>query len=443
MKIFFALSVSVLLSASFCSAQNFAEPPLLPGENQISGGLGITWITDGGGEPVQYYSIGVLPDLSFGKLGIGLDLTLLISTNDGTIRKADWSNGAYRTIIRYVRWGHKHDPVYALAGQLYDATLGYGLIVDNYNNSPSYDDRKIGAVCDIDLSRFGFETMYGDFQRPGVMGARVYVRPLRFTGFADLPVIGGMEIGGTFVTDRNPNSGVIAATYNPATEQDSIIENKGEVEEFGLDAGFPLLRSHRFDLDAYYSFAQFERFGHGSAVGVKGTFRAPGLAAASLRIERQFIGDEFIPEYFDQFYELSRFAPADSVVSKASQLQNMKRSAGWCGQLTISLLQNFKILGSYRGIDNDPNGGLLSFETKLPQLVPMIVFNAAYDRWGVRSLNGLFRLDNRSLFYAFVGYQPYPFMTVGLNYYWTFIPRNGTYVVQRRVSPGVMLNFTF
>ncbi|MCL4540071.1 MAG: hypothetical protein M1469_07355 [Bacteroidetes bacterium] len=443
MKLFVALSISILVLVSDSFAQNYNGSILPTDQNEISGGLGITWITDNGGEPVPYYSIGVLPDLSFGKIGVGLDFTLLVSSKDGTIRKVDWSNGAYRRIIRYIRWGQKHDPVYAQVGQLYAATLGYGLIVDNYDNSPSYDDRRIGGEFDVDLSKFGFETMYGDFQRPGVMGGRLYLRPLKFTNLADFPVLGGLELGATFVTDQNSNSGVIGATYNQTTQRDSVFKDKGEIAEFGLDAGFPVLRSPFVDLDAYYAFAQFKHFGHGSALGVMGTFRGLGLATASVKIERQFIGNQFIPEYFDQFYELTRFTPNDSIISKASQLENMKSSAGWYGQVTVSLMQNFKILGGYRGIDHDPIGGLLNLETRFPNVIPMIVFNAGYDRWGVRGIKDLFRLDNRSLLYVFVGYEPYPFMTVGLNYYWTFIPENGTYVVQRRVSPGVMLNFTF
>lgn len=443
MKLYTAACAAILVLSSAVFAQNY-QPPVVPaGQSQISGGLGITWITDNKGEPVPYYSIGVLPDLSFGKLGVGLDLTLLISSTDGTIRKVDWSDGAYRRIIRYIRWGHKHDPLYAQVGQLYTATLGYGLIVNNYNNSPSFDYRNVGAEFDVDLTRYGFETMYGTLHQPGVMGGRLYVRPFKFTDLADAHVLGGMEVGATFVTDRNPNSGVIDAAYDQATQRDSIITSKGRIAEFGLDAGFPILRSSPADVDVYYSFAQFMHFGHGSALGVMGTFRGLGLATASVRIERQFIGNQFIPEYFDQFYELARFTPNDSIISKASRLQNARRSAGWYGQLTVSLPGKFSILGGYRGIDNDPLGGLLNIEARLPDVVPMLEASVGYDRWGVRGIDGLFRLDSRSLLYAFVGYQPYPFMTVGLNYYWTFIPQNGTYVVQRRVSPSVMVNFNF
>ncbi len=448
MKLFLTLITAFLFSAPFTIAQYYqptgiyGESLVPPDQNQISGGLGISWITENG-QTTPYYTIGVMPDLSFGKIGVGLDLTLRISSTDGTIRKVDWSNGAYRKIIRYISWGHKHDPLFAKVGQLTMATLGYGLIIYDYNNSASFDDRTIGGELDVDFTKFGFETIYGDFQRPGVIGGRGYVRPLKFTTLSSIPIIGGFEIGASYVTDQNPHSGVIAATYDTASHSDSVMTDKGKMSEIGLDAGLPLLRSSYVDIDAYYSFAQIIHFGHGSAVGLLGTFRGLGLLNASVKIERQFIGDQFLPEYFDQFYELTRYTPSDTAISKARQLENMKSSTGWYGQITVAVLQQFQIVGGYRGIDHDPHGGLLHLETRFPDVIPVFAFSASYDRWGVQNFKDVFRLDQRSLLHAFVGYRPYPFMTVGLNYYWTFIPENGKYEVQKRVEPGVMLNFVF
>ncbi len=439
MKILLTMCFAIVMLSPIAFAQQYPQPMLLPGQSQISGGLGISWIN---GTP--YYMIGVMPDLSFGKIGVGLDLTLHISTTDGTIQKVDWSNGAYRKIIRYVSWGQRHDPVYARVGQLDMATIGHGFIVYDYNNSASYDDRTIGAELNLDFTKFGFETMYGDFQTPGLMGGRAYVRPLKFTQLASVPIIGGFELGATYVTDQNPYSGVVNASYNQITQRDSVITNKGKIAEFGFDAGLPLLRIPFVDVDLYYDYAKIVNFGSGSAVGLLADFNGLELAKVSLKVERQFIGDKFIPEYFNQFYELDRYTPnAKPFISKAQMLDSMKASSGWYGQIMVAILQNFQIVGGYRGIADDPQGGLLHLETRFPSVVPMIAFSAGYDRRGVQNFGDVFKLDNRSLLYTFFGYKPYPFMTVGFNYYWTFIPENGTYSIQRRVEPRVMFNFSF
>jgi hypothetical protein len=437
----FLLPLSILIViSSFAFAQEYPKPLLAPGESQIAGGLGISWIN---GEP--YYMIGVMPDLQFGKIGVGLDLTLRIDSKTGMIRKVDWSDGAYRKIIRYISWGQKHDPVYAQVGQLPMATLGHGLIMYDYNNSASFDDRRIGAELDVDFTEYGFELMDGDFHAPGVTGGRGYVRPLKFTPLGMIPVIGGFELGATYVTDQNPHSEAlitgIAATGSPIY----TFTDKGKISEYGFDAGLPILRTLFVDVDLYYDYAQFVNFGHGNAVGILGTFHGLGIVTASAKLEHQWIGDRFIPEYFDQFYELDRYV-ADTngfISSKAEQLDNTNKSHGWFGQLTISVLGRFQVLGFYRGIDHDPMGGLLHLETQFPNVIPILTLSAGYDRHTNNTLKDAFKLDSRSLLYAFAGYKPYPFMTVGLNYYWTFTPVNGTYQVQRRVEPRVMFNFSF
>lgn len=438
------LTAFVLCAPAF--GQNYPTPMLAPGESQIAGGLGISWVNENG-QNTPYYMIGVMPDLQFGKLGVGLDLTMRISTNTGKIRKADWAGGAYRKIIRYISWGQKHDPVYAKVGQLDMATLGHGFIVYDYNNSPSYDNRTIGAELDMDFTKFGFETMYGDFHEPGVIGGRAYVRPLKFTTLADIPVIGGFELGATYVTDQNKNSGMVREVLPPDPMPGPpavLIQDEGRISEYGFDAGLPVLRIPFVDADLYYDYAHIHDFGHGSAAGVLFNFSGLGLAKASIKFEHQWIGSRFIPEYFDQFYELNRYTPIDTgYFSKATQLENAPSGQGWYGQLTIAVLQNFQIVGGYRGIEHDPNGGLLHLETRFPNLVPMIAFSAGYDRWGIQSFKDAFQLDNHSLLYAFFGYKPYPFMTVGFNYYWTFTPVSGGYQVQKRIEPRVMFNFSF
>lgn len=446
MKILKTIFALLFLSSTTIFAQNYPRPLLAPGESQIAGGLGISWINENG-QTTPYYMIGVMPDLQFGKLGVGLDLTMRISTNTGKIRKADWAGGAYRKIIRYVSWGQKHDPIYARVGQLDMTTLGHGFIVYDYNNSPSFDNRTIGGELDLDFGRFGFETMYGNFHTPGVIGGRAYVRPLKFTTLADIPVIGGFELGATYVTDQNKNSGMVLQSSGPITLPvvgNPSVSNDGRLSEYGFDAGLPVLRIPFADADLYYDYAQIHHFGHGSAAGILVNLNSLGLAKASVKLEHQWISKEFIPEYFDQFYELNRYTPNDpSYFSKATQLANAPGGQGWYGQLTVAVLQQFQVVGGYRGIDHDPNGGLLHLETRFPNVVPMVAFSAGYDRWGIQSFKDAFQLDKRSLLYAFFGYKPYPFMTVGFNYYWTFIPVNGGYEVQKRIEPRVMFNFSF
>ena len=149
------------------------------------------------------------------------------------------------------------------------ATFGHGFIMYDYNNSASFDDRRIGAELDADFTKLGFEAMYGDFKTPGVMGGRAYIRPLKFTALGTIPVVGGFELGATYVTDQNKSSDVFPTLGESVIPPSPMVPvSKGLISEYGWDAGLPVLRIPIVDVDLYYDYAQFLHFGHGSAAGI-------------------------------------------------------------------------------------------------------------------------------------------------------------------------------
>ena len=131
--------VLVYLASSLSLAQ-FTEYPR-PDEGVLTGGAGLIWID---GEP--HYRISFRPEVSFANFGIGLDLNLDFDS-EGKLRKENFNEFSdYLSVIRYVRYGQKRDPFYARLGALDYATLGHGSIMYLYNNSPSYDVRKVGLA---------------------------------------------------------------------------------------------------------------------------------------------------------------------------------------------------------------------------------------------------------------------------------------------------------
>ncbi|MDH7605241.1 MAG: hypothetical protein QHH13_10095, partial [Melioribacter sp.] len=178
-------------------------------EAMLGGSFGLTWID---GRP--HYAFRIFPEIQFSKVGIGLDLNLEF-TPEGKIRKENFNEFSdYLSIIRYIRYGKKHDPLYFRIGALDYATLGHGSIMYLYNNSPAFDTRKIGTEFDIDFNNFGFESVYGNFGQSGVMGLRGYIRPIRFTELSSVPILGNLELGATLTTDSDEKSGIIAGDYN-------------------------------------------------------------------------------------------------------------------------------------------------------------------------------------------------------------------------------------
>ena len=440
---FIALVLVAAAPSSFAqtAAQKASEKA---GPNIMTGGFGVTWID---GEP--YYALSLAPEVSFGKVGVGLDLNFYISSKDQSIR---WQELQYGRFIRYLRYGQKNEDLYARLGILDNTRLGHGFIMYLYKNSPSHDARRIGAEFDLNFGKYGFESMYSDFARSGVVGIRPYVKPLQYTTLAKVPVIGGLEVGASWVSDFRTDSKTTKVNVTPSAVSGApptiAAGNDGTMNVIGADIGLPLVRIPTISSTFYTDYAKIISYGSGVALGLETNFSGMGLLEIFTKIERRYSGDNFMPNYFDSFYELDRVRLNDTMyISKAHQLDSVK-SPGWgyFADLTISILGTVDVRGMFQKLDNDPHSGMLHLGTSLGKMVPMVVVDAGYDKRMIKSGKDLFTLDERSLLYVEVGYKPYPFMTVSTLYTWTFAPvtdvsGNISYVPQKRVTPRVTISF--
>ena len=151
-----------------------------------------------------YNQVALRPELSFGKLGIGLDFPLYID-NEGNIRKDEWDEAS--DIIDkflYIKWGEKSDPFWFKWGALNNVTLGYGGLLGGYSNMMEFPSiRKVGINTGIGFGNFGTELFLSnmkDFTRGGtLMGLR---------GTYKLSDAIPLTFGLNFVMDMNQFSGL-------------------------------------------------------------------------------------------------------------------------------------------------------------------------------------------------------------------------------------------
>lgn len=445
MKKLFVLLLSVLFS--FDSFAQFNQYPK-EDEGHITGGLGLMWID---GKP--HYRFSFRPEVSFANFGIGLDLNLDFDS-DGKLRKENFNETSdYLSLIRYVRYGIKNDPVYIKLGALDYHTIGHGSIMYLYNNSPFFDTRKIGMVLDIDFGHFGFESIYSQFAEAGVVGLRGYVRPLQFTELGIIPVIGGVELGATVVSDLHENAGVIRGFFNPITKKFETTMDEGTMTIIGFDIGFPLVRSDVVDLTLYADYAKIIDFGSGVATGIKAEFNGLGLVSLFAKLERRFNNKQYIPSYFNSLYEIERFKADTSGIaftSKARALATLNETAnGFYGELGVNVLGLFNIIGSYQRLDKYPDSGILHLGTEIAPEEAPIVARAGYDKINIMDEVDLFKLDDRSYLFFELGYKPYPFLLVSMVYHWTFTPVRDNddnilqYEPQKRIEPRISFIYPF
>lgn len=264
------------------------------------------------GEVETYQKLGIFPDFSYGDFGVGLDFYLHYRFVDGDfqVRSEDWVPSGDETVldiilskIRYVRWAHKGDPLYIKFGSIDNNTLGNGYIMGNYDNTLFLPEQRIlGLNLDLDgrlfgLPIIGMETMVGNVAALDVFGARLYARPL---GLTDIPILSMLEIGATFAMDRDPFK-YVDDTY--ITSLGFQPNDQHSINAVGIDIKQPILTESPFTFAVFGDLVWLDDFNAaGAMVGLGGKIIDIFTYTAQLRIN----GENFIPVYFDQTYDLSR-----------------------------------------------------------------------------------------------------------------------------------------
>jgi len=394
----------------------------------FAGALGMTVIDDD-----TYFTINLTPDIAFGKFGVGLNINLLYNTKSGAIRSVDWDESYdWARLIRYLRYGHKRDNVYARIGTLDAARLGHGFLMNYYTNEASFDQRKIGLAFDMDFGTAGFETVTNNLGRFEVFGARAYARPLR--PYIDIPLVKDLTFGATYITDVDPDS-------RRGTEDG--------LYAIGFDTELPLIRVPMLNTFAYFDWAKIDSFGSGIAFGVEANLRIiAGVAEVTAKLERRILGKEFIPAYFDAFYEIQRYQPLEngSLFRKDQSLAFVQdETKGVFGELAGHILNTIRLVGNFQRLDQTPNSGILHLAADSGDKIPVLALQANYDKMGIETLNDAFTLDDRSIARIGVGYKVKPYLMLFMDYIHTFQfdEEQNKYKAQKRISPRVAFVYNF
>ncbi|MBU1600008.1 FecR family protein [bacterium] len=248
-----------------------------------------------------YYQVGVLPELKFWKFGLGLDLSFYFD-KDGNIKKDDWK---VQNKILYLRYEEKEKGFYARIGALPEVTLGHGFIMNRYTNMLYYPSTKtigIEACLNREKGRFGgFSAVLPDVDEAKLVGGRVYGKLHWF------------NLGATCVLDTKPAT---------------------KTTVYGVDVELPL----PFDIKLYGDVAKIDKYGSG--------FAAPGLLAkifgADFRLEYRNMASDFIPAYFDTFYEDARMNKIASLKSQGERIKGVFSGLGYQFFKTISLAMAYE-----------------------------------------------------------------------------------------------------
>lgn len=419
-------------NASGAGGQAFTDPSqLFSGQSGMFLGAAFSRIAGEG----NYLKTVANTDFSIGAVGLGLALPLnvLIKPDDGIrrediayngwLRKRDWDEPQdYVKFVRYLRYGHKRDPVYLLAGQLWGASIGHGTLVNRYANSLNLDHPKAGVAFDLNSDFIGIETLTDHAGAPALLASRLYVRPL-----GDTPIARGWAIGATFAADRTAPR-ALALTPAGALQQDAqgnpLVAVSDAVYAGGVDTEFEVLHNSLISLIPYVDLNRIAGAGNGLHAGAVADVYVPiPLLELNVeaRLEYRMMQPGYIPEYFDQTYDLGRvqyvgncpggapvcpkFVSAQAAHHAPGVDPGSIDRKGYYGELALGFAGVLQVGGLYQQYQGDPAGASLGLFLALPKF-ETIKASAYYLRKNMKSgLDDAFRLDERSLLAASVAYR--------------------------------------
>ncbi len=316
-----------------------------------------------------YNQIALRPDISIGKLGVGLDIVLYMDQN-GDIRMDEWDFkevSTYVDKIMYVRWGQPQDPLYIRVGTLENVVFGYGMFMNGYNNMMEYPTvKKIGTHVGFTMGSLGFEAMVanvkelvgltavrGTYSLGKVkFGATVAMDYNQYLGFKDTDDDGRPDVVDDFpdnaeywldsdgdgYADRDPEEYDIDGDNktdshpNPIYNFDdeitglkpnpfNLADEKSTLTGVSVDLGYPVFSSGFLDVVVFteagkymgshynYTFANGSldstEVTHGWGATIPGV-RATIMKFINLGLEYRMTGENFAFSMFDQNYDIDR-----------------------------------------------------------------------------------------------------------------------------------------
>ncbi|MCK4805185.1 MAG: FecR domain-containing protein, partial [Spirochaetes bacterium] len=268
------------------------------------------------------------PELSIGKLGVGLYIPAIFAPDEGILGKwenndewdyTDVGDGFHDTLIKfyYISWGEWGDPLYFKIGGIDSFYLGHGFIVDNYSNMIYFPEEIIvGMQFNVNLHLGGFETMLADFSRRQLFGGRFFVRPMG----QKVP----LAIGVSTVYERPkpaswPDPDGSGPLYQPTDNENQL----PRILIFGADIEMPILSIDRFTMMLYADGAMLGyiypevpdplvgKVEPGALELIKGIGTGIGLMGQiakifNYRVEYRFIRNYYEPGMIDLLWENRR-----------------------------------------------------------------------------------------------------------------------------------------
>ena len=315
---------------------NLGATKLLTKDSRFGIGLGYARL-----DQSSYLTVNPELDLRFGDnfaFGVGLPLNVRAYANgfvDGggiKFRPHDYDNASdYARILRFLTYGKKEDPLYLNVSQLFAATIGHGAIVRRYSGNIDQNITRVGAELDAVGRYGGLESFVGDVVKPShFLSGLAFVKPL---GFLDGPLgetLGQTSIGLSTAMDLHAPytlSRIPGGYPDVGSDGEPIVGVDRRAQIVGVDLETRIVKTAGADLKPFIDYSRLLGIqdpagrdisgGGGLTLGMLGRFNVGEVRVHAFRaiVEARYFDGNYLPGYFDTFYEVQKY---QFVTGKAS-----------------------------------------------------------------------------------------------------------------------------
>ena len=446
-----------LFAGGLLFAQEETEPAAEEEESGLSPSLsleieiGAETFNNEDGTQTTYQSLGINPDIAFGKFGIGLGIVFHYRFVDDEgestfdFRDEDWVPDdersfldIYLPIFRYIRYGQKGDPLYAKIGSIEDGTLGNGFLMGGYANTLFLPEKRyVGLAFDIDGELFAFpylgiETFVGNLAKFDVLGSRIYTRPLVHS---DSLLLSELQIGASFAADTQPD-----AIYDfEEVPEVGPVYTPDAVQMYSLDFFQPVVAKSTFT-GALYGDAAFQPGGgevnSGGLIGFGGRM----VKVITYSVNTLLLGDNFVPFYFDPTYDLYRQQKYE-IYSGKLQVDSY---TGWLASLGFAFFDDALVFNTSLDSAFVPQSGKDSTYPHLRStfsvgegFLPGIFFDLTYDKKYIKEFADFGDPENTVLG-ATINYKAGS-AVISLGYTLRYLPAEADWETTAKLSTSISL----
>lgn len=371
-------------------------------------------------DSVSYLAVTPMVDLHFleNKLHLDFGGTLNITLFDpngggfkaaGRIRTKDWDQWQnWFRIIRRVQFGKKEDHFFVRLSRVGAASLGHGGLMRRYNNNMLFNQPHVGLELDYYNDYFGGEAFVSDITfQSQVMGGILFIKPLAI--FLDNAIARSLSLGGYYTGD-------LAAPARLRRDADGVvITDRVDIPRYdrtsvhGVGADFeikPIRVGDLVDVKVYGDFNQLINYGNGVTVGVLGRFNVPApFLAIRARLEYRNNGPQYLPSYFDTFYEIQKLqfvtvSPSSFAPTKLDFLKGLRgnRRNNMYAEIQFSWVDKFAIAFAYEAGEGPRQQSMLVHAEFTA--FDWLRFFATYHKRNFDNWNEVFRFQQNDLFFS-------------------------------------------